>query len=58
MSDLRHRAREYCEALQTTICDAMEALIRRAPAQYLWTFRWFQSRPDGNPGPYDPVSTP
>ncbi len=31
---------------------AMEALIRRAPEQYMWTFRWFKTRPDGRPNPY------
>ena len=31
---------------------AMEALIRRAPEQYMWTFRWFRTRPDGHPNPY------
>ncbi|MGI9310839.1 MAG: hypothetical protein ACR2P7_04800 [bacterium] len=31
---------------------AMEALIRDAPAQYMWTFRWFKTRPDGAPSPY------
>jgi len=31
---------------------AMEGLIRRAPAQYLWTFRWFKTRADGAPNPY------
>jgi len=30
----------------------MEGLIRRAPAQYLWTFRWFKTRADGAPNPY------
>jgi len=31
---------------------AMEALIRRAPASYMWTFRWFKTRADGAPNPY------
>ncbi len=35
-----------------TLNRAMEALIRRAPAQYMWTFRWFKTRPDGAPDPY------
>ena len=26
---------------------AMETLIRKAPEQYLWTFRWFRTREDG-----------
>jgi lauroyl/myristoyl acyltransferase len=34
----------------------MEQLIKRAPEQYLWTFRWFSSRPGDAPSPYDPVS--
>ena len=38
------------------ICSAMEALIQRAPEQYLWTFRWFRTRPDGGESPYDPVN--
>jgi len=37
------------------IVDAMEALIREAPEQYIWTFRWFRTRPNGMPSPYDPV---
>jgi lauroyl/myristoyl acyltransferase len=37
------------------ICQAMEELVRQAPEQYLWTFRWFRSRPDGGESPYDPV---
>ncbi len=43
------------ESDAAAICSAMEALIAQAPEQYLWTFRWFQSRPDGAPSPYDPV---
>jgi len=31
---------------------AMEALIRRAPASYMWTFRWFKTRAPGQPNPY------
>ncbi|MBF0218939.1 MAG: lysophospholipid acyltransferase family protein [Gammaproteobacteria bacterium] len=30
----------------------LEAAIRRAPAQYLWSQRLFHSRPDGAPPPY------
>jgi hypothetical protein len=26
--------------------------VRRAPAQYLWSYKRFRSRPDGGPGPY------
>ena len=43
------------EADVRAICSAMEDLIRRAPEQYLWTFRWFRTRPDGGESPYDPV---
>ena len=35
-----------------TINQALEADIRRAPEQYLWSQRLFQSRPDGAPAPY------
>ena len=31
---------------------AMETLIRAAPAEYMWTFRRFKSRPDGGANPY------
>jgi Kdo2-lipid IVA lauroyltransferase/acyltransferase len=31
---------------------AVEAEVRRAPAQYLWSYKRFRSRPDGGPGPY------
>lgn len=43
------------QADAAAICAAMEGLIRRAPEQYLWTFRWFRSRPDGGDSPYDPA---
>ncbi|MCY3767745.1 MAG: lysophospholipid acyltransferase family protein [Gammaproteobacteria bacterium] len=33
--------------------EAMEKLIHQAPEQYLWTFRWFQTRPAGMESPYD-----
>lgn len=32
---------------------AMEKLIRRAPAQYMWSFRWFARSQDGAPSPYE-----
>lgn len=41
-----------------TVADAarmnreLEQLIRQAPAQYMWSMRLFQSRPDGSPPPY------
>ncbi|MDD9875422.1 MAG: lysophospholipid acyltransferase family protein [Gammaproteobacteria bacterium] len=31
---------------------AMEDLIRRAPEQYMWTFRWFKTQSGGRPSPY------
>jgi len=33
--------------------DALEWGVRWAPEQYMWTFRWFRTRPDGGPSPYD-----
>ncbi len=36
----------------SAINHAMETLISHAPAQYMWTFRWFKTRPDGQPNPY------
>ncbi len=30
----------------------LERLIRQAPAQYMWSMRIFQTRPDGSPAPY------
>lgn len=36
----------------TEMNKAMESLIRQAPEQYMWTFRWFQTQPDGS-DPYD-----
>jgi len=35
----------------TRINQAMESLIRQAPEQYMWTFRWFRTQPDGS-NPY------
>ena len=31
---------------------ALEAMIRIAPEQYMWTFKWFKTRPDGVGSPY------
>lgn len=31
---------------------AMENLIKQAPAQYMWTYQWFKTRPRGAPNPY------
>jgi len=39
------------------INDSLEALLKQAPEQYMWTFRWFSSRPGGEPSPYDVVTT-
>lgn len=38
------------------ISRSMERLIQQAPEQYMWTFRWFRTRPDGEESPYDPVT--
>ena len=32
---------------------ALEEMIRLAPEQYMWTFKWFKTRPDGGPSPYE-----
>lgn len=32
---------------------ALEERVRLAPAQYMWTLRWFKTRPGGGPSPYD-----
>lgn len=32
----------------------VEKCILLAPAQYMWTLRWFKTRPDGAPSPYLP----
>lgn len=32
----------------------IEDMVRRCPEQYLWTHRRFRTRPDGQPGFYDP----
>jgi KDO2-lipid IV(A) lauroyltransferase len=32
---------------------AFETVIRQAPEQYLWTLRWFRTRPNGESSPYD-----
>jgi len=32
--------------------EALEELIKIAPEQYMWTLRWFKTRPDGAPAPY------
>lgn len=31
---------------------AMESMLRQAPEQYMWTFKWFKTRPDGQSPPY------
>ncbi|MFT5112980.1 MAG: KDO2-lipid IV(A) lauroyltransferase [Parasphingorhabdus sp.] len=35
-----------------TVSQALEQCIRIAPDQYMWTFRWFKTRPNGEPSPY------
>jgi len=37
----------------TAMNASLEDGIRRAPAQYMWTLRWFKTRPDGEAAPYD-----
>ncbi len=36
----------------TNMHQAMEKLLHDAPAQYMWTFRWFRTQPGGKPSPY------
>jgi len=40
--------------LAARVNQAMERLIRRDPAQYLWGFRWFRTPPPGEPDRYGP----
>ena len=35
------------------VSQAMEQSIRIAPEQYMWTLRWFKTRPHGQPSPYE-----
>ncbi|HJP06754.1 MAG TPA: lysophospholipid acyltransferase family protein [Arenicellales bacterium] len=37
----------------TAVNAAFEVGIRSAPEQYLWTLRWFRTRPNGEHSPYD-----
>ena len=37
----------------TRVNAAFEALVRGAPEQYLWTLKWFRTRPSGESPPYD-----
>ncbi len=41
---------EYADA--RTMNALFEEIIRRAPEQYMWTLRWFKTRPDNEPIPY------
>lgn len=43
---------ELAAALRTMNTD-IEALIRQAPEQYLWTYKRFRKRPGGAPSPYE-----
>jgi len=36
----------------TAVNAAFEACIRKAPEQYLWTLKWFRTRPQGEASPY------
>ena len=36
----------------TRVNQVVEKCISLAPAQYMWTLRWFKTRPDGSPSPY------
>lgn len=36
----------------TRVNQMVERCISRAPAQYMWTLRWFKTRPDGTASPY------
>ena len=36
-----------------TVNRAFEECIREDPEQYLWTLKWFQTRPDGRLSPYE-----
>ncbi len=44
---------------EDTIADAtmmnqeLAKMVKQAPEQYMWTFKFFKSRPDGEPSPYD-----
>ncbi len=31
----------------------LEAMVRLAPEQYMWTFKWFKTRPENQSSPYD-----
>ncbi len=33
--------------------EALEQRVRLAPSQYMWTLRWFKTRPGGAPSPYE-----
>jgi len=35
------------------VSQAIEWCVRKAPEQYMWTLRWFKTRPNGEPSPYD-----
>ena len=37
----------------TAINRTLQEMLEPAPDQYLWTFRWFRTRPQGEPDPYD-----
>jgi lauroyl-KDO2-lipid IV(A) myristoyltransferase len=37
----------------TRVNEAVEKCILLAPAQYMWTLRWFKTRPNDEPSPYE-----
>ncbi|MCG6870899.1 MAG: lysophospholipid acyltransferase family protein [Gammaproteobacteria bacterium] len=41
------------EADARAMNQALEWAVRWAPEQYMWTFRWFRSRPSGEPSAYE-----
>jgi lauroyl-KDO2-lipid IV(A) myristoyltransferase len=49
---LDHIPSDDPDADAAAVSAALEQAIRLAPAQYLWTQRLFQTRPDGSPPPY------
>lgn len=37
----------------TSMNKALASMVAEAPEQYMWTFKFFKTRPDGEPSPYD-----
>ena len=38
--------------MEDRVAWALERLVAADPAQYMWTLRWFKTRPEGVPSPY------